>query len=137
MVVTNLELITDALRQIGLLDENEVPSAEQGQVALRRLNQIMATWAESDLTFPSWFPQTDLSAQCPIPDWAELAVTGALSIAMAAAYGVTVSEEVAAVAESARAVVLRKRMSQQLQPVDVSHLPAGEAHRGVYDIRNL
>lgn len=123
--MTNLDVIADAYRQIGLIDESEAPSAEQGQIGLRRLNQLMATWAETDLKFPSWFPQTALQDACPIPDWAELAVTSALSIALAAVYGVSVSEELAVVAESTRTVVLRKRLNQQLQPVDLN-LPAGE-----------
>lgn len=123
--MTNLDIIADAYQQIGLIDENEVPSAEQGQAGLRKLNQLMATWAETDLKFPSWFPQTSLQDECPIPDWAELAVTSALSIALAAVYGIRVSEELAVVAESTRAVVLRKRLNQQLQPVDLN-LPAAE-----------
>jgi hypothetical protein len=58
--VTNLELITDAFRQIGMIDENEAPSAEQGQVALRRLNQLLAAWSTppSSISFPSWSTQT-------------------------------------------------------------------------------
>lgn len=123
--MTNLDIIADAYRQIGIIDENEAPSAEQGRVGLRRLNQLMATWAESDLKFPSWFPQTSIQGDCPIPDWAELAVTAALSVTLAASYGISISEELAIVAESTRAVVLRKRLNQQLQPIALN-LPAAE-----------
>lgn len=127
--MTNLELTADAMRQIGILDENEQPSAEQGVQGLRRLNQVMALWAESGLTFPSWFPQTTLAEECPIPEWAQLAVTSALSIAMAAAYGIAVSPEVVAIAEVSRDVIERKRADQQLQPIDLSVLPMGEGSR--------
>ncbi|MCC7462099.1 MAG: hypothetical protein IT480_06500 [Gammaproteobacteria bacterium] len=124
--MTNIELIADALRQIGVLDENEAPSAEQGEQGLRRLNQLMATWAQTDLTFPSWFPQTSQSEECPIPDWAELAVTSALSIALAGAYGVSVSEELVAIADGSRYAILRTRINQQLQPI-VADVPGEEA----------
>jgi hypothetical protein len=116
--MTNLELIGDALRALGILDESETPSAEQGLIGLRKLNQVMATWAETDLTFPSWFPQTDLSAAAPIPDWAELAVTSALAIVMATVYPADVSEELVSIAEASREIVLRKRLNQQLLPVE-------------------
>lgn len=117
---TNLQLITDSLRALGIIDENETPSAEQGVQGLRRLNQVLATWGETDLTFPSWFTQSTTTDTCPLPDWAELAVTYAVSIALAPDYGVAISGELASLAESTRAIVLRKRLNQKLQPVSLN-----------------
>lgn len=136
--MTNLELITDAFRQIGMIDENESPSAEQGQVGLRRLNQLLAAWATppSSICFPSWFPQTSLSDTLPIPDYAERAVTAALAIELCAAYQRPVSDAIAVVASNGYQDLLVRHMNQRLRPVDLSHLPAGEAHRHTFDIIN-
>lgn len=131
--MTNLELLTSAFRKIGMLDENDVPSAEQGQVGLRLLNQLLAAWAEDGLAFPSWFTQTVLSDALPLPDWAERAVTAALAIEIAGEYDRSVTDALAVVASNSYDALLRKRMNQQLQPIDLSHLPMGEAH-GFYDI---
>lgn len=115
--MTNLELITTAFRKVGMLDENESPSAEQGQVGLRLLNQLLAAWAEDGLAFPSWFPQTALSDTLPLPDWAERAVTAALSIEIASEYDRPVTDALAVVASNSYDALLRKRMNQQLQPI--------------------
>lgn len=132
----NLDLITDAFRQLGMIDENEVPGAEMGQVGLRRLNQLVAAWATppSSISFPSWFPQTNLQADLPLPDYAERAITAALSIELATAYQRQVTDALAVVASNAYQDLLVRHMNQRLQPVDLSHLPAGEAHRQAFDI---
>jgi hypothetical protein len=132
--MTNLEMISDAYRKIGLISESEAPDAAQGQQGLRMLNQLLALWSETDITFPSWFPQTTLADTTPVPDWAEMAITYNLAIIAGAHYGLPVSAETAAIADSARGIVLRKRLLQKNQPVDLSHLPQGEAWRGMYSI---
>jgi hypothetical protein len=124
--VTNLDLITDALRKIGMIDESATPSAEQGVIGLRLLNQLLAAWAEDGLSFPSWFPQTDNDATTPLPDWAERAVTAALSIEIAAEYDRPIPEALAVTATNSVDALRRKRFNQALQPSDLN-LPVAEA----------
>jgi hypothetical protein len=127
-VITNLELLTDAYRDINIISETASPSAEEGQRGLRKLNQMLAMWEGADeaIKFPSWFPQSTISDPCPIPEYAEAGVTAQLSIALAASFGVSVSAELVAAAESGYAVILRKAVNDKLQPVDMTHLPLGE-----------
>ena len=49
---TALSLITDALLEIRVLDENETPSPEQSRDGLRKLNQMLEQWSlDSIMTF--------------------------------------------------------------------------------------
>lgn len=129
MSITNLQAMTHAYQKAGIISEGGTPTAEQGQVALRLLNQMMVQWEIDGLDFPSWFPQTSNSATCPIPDFAELAVTSNLGVLMAGEYGVTVSPELAVIASNAYESVLRKRANQKLVPVDTN---TAQAEGGYY-----
>jgi hypothetical protein len=61
-------------------------------------------------------------------------VTAALSIELATAYERPISEALAVVATNSYQDLLVRRMNQQLQSVDLSHLPAGDANRRFFDI---
>ena len=50
---TNLQIITDALRSINVIDETETPSAEQGSHCLRQMNQMLAEWAVDGIVLGS------------------------------------------------------------------------------------
>lgn len=131
--MTNLDLISDAMRKVGMLAEGDVPSAEQGQIGLRLLNQLLAAWGEDGLTFPSWFTQTSLSAVVPLPDWSERAVTAALAIEIAGEYERPVGDALAVIAANSVDSLRRKRFNQALQPSDL-HMPVAEAGYYGYDI---
>ena len=128
-MTTNLIIIEDALRDINVISEIDSASAEQGSFCLRRLNQMMEVWKEQDIDI-GWFAQTSTADTIPIPDWAELGVTNSLSILCAPNYGASVSLELAAIADVAVGVILRKSLSEKLENADMSHLPIG-AGRGV------
>jgi hypothetical protein len=74
-----------------------------------------------------------LSATLPLPDWSERAVGAGLCIELAAEYDRPVSDALATIAANSYQALLVKRMNQQLQPIDLSHLPQGSA-AGCYDI---
>ena len=118
---TNTQIITDALRLIKVLAEGEVPSAEQAADALRRLNQMMATW-DVDSVALGYHDQTDATASIPIPDWAEKGVMGQLAIELAPEYGAQMSPEAAKVADDGYQVILRRIAILKLKPADMSHL---------------
>ena len=50
--VTALDLITDALREIGYLAAHATPTAADATLGLTRLNQILSSWAIQRLTIP-------------------------------------------------------------------------------------
>lgn len=87
MSLTVIELITDALVEINVIDVNEAPTAEQGVAALRRLNQMLADW-ETDGIRIGYYPQTDMAANVPIERSDELGVTLNLAVELAPGYGI-------------------------------------------------
>jgi hypothetical protein len=131
---TNLEIIADALRALNVINEIQTPSAEQGAKCLRKLNQLLAKWAV-DGTVLGYFAQSDTSATCPIPDWAECGVANHLALYIAADFGAEPSIVVIAAADSGFQTILRTVMNLKLEGVDMSHLPVGSGHYGAgFDI---
>jgi len=135
MTIATLTLIEDALRDINVIQETESASAEQGSYCLRRLNQMMATLKESDVDV-GYFAQKNTTGDCPIPDWAELAITNLLSVAVAPKYGATVSQELDAMISNTATTLKRKMISEKLDNADLTHMPIGQGHLGRgYDIQ--
>lgn len=125
MSITNVQLISDALRELNVISEIDTPSAEQGSHALRKLNQMLATW-EVDGVSLGYYEQTSTAATCPIPDWSEQGVTAKLAIQLAPTYGATISQELLDKAETGWATILRIAMNAKLKPMDASHLGSGD-----------
>lgn len=123
-MIANADLIADSLRELGVINEVQTPSAEQGAFGLRRLNQVMAQLKADELEF-GFFPQTSMSDTCPIPDFAELCITCLLAVAQAPNYGKTVTPELAAMLSSAWDTVLSNLVAQQLPQATVVNRPNG------------
>lgn len=131
---TNLEIIEDALREINVISENQTASPEQGKKSLRKLNQLMEMWKEESLDL-QYFAQTKTTDVCPIPDWAELAVSTALGIYLAPGFSVPVPPDLPGIAGSAVKTVRTRLMAEELDNTDMSHMPRGTGHYGSgYDI---
>lgn len=134
--MTNLQLISDALRLINVISEIDTPSAEQGSHGLRRLNQMLEAWTEDDVQL-GYFAQTSTGDPCPIPAWAERAVTSMLAIDLAPTYGATISAELGAIAGDAYGSLVRKCISEKNHQADMDHMPAGSGNFGIrYNINN-
>lgn len=129
MAITNLEIITDSLREINVLNEVQAPSAEQGAQSLRKLNQMMEMWKEDSLDV-DWFKQTDTDADAPIPDYAEFPVTMGLCVMVAPQYGASISPELSTKIGYAVSALRRKLIKEMLDNVDMTHLPEGTGHWG-------
>jgi len=133
--MTNIELITDALLELAVINESETPSAEQAAGALRRLNQLMEEWDEAGIRL-GWCEQTDTSATAPLPPYAERGVTLKLALALAPSYGgaASVTPALGMASEEAYARILRKAMLKNLQPSDTRNMPRSEVPGGTFNI---
>lgn len=132
---TNLQIITDALRGLGVVGETDTPSAEQGSTALRALNQTMEQMEVVDGIRLGWFNQTSTADTIPVPSWTETAVAYVLGLRLAPIYGATLSPEFATVGASAYEGLLRTAINAKLQGLDMSHLGLGEGIRAAgFDI---
>lgn len=125
MSIINSDLISDALREISVLDETETASAEQGATGLRKMNQLMADWEESGIKL-GYFSQTTLSDTCPIPLYAESGVITNLAIKLASSYGAKVSIELASAGLDGLSTILRTAMNDALPQADMQNRPFGE-----------
>lgn len=129
----NLDLISDALRALNVINEVETASAEQASLCLREMNQMLSGWAVDGITL-GYFAQSDTSATCPVPDWAEAGVKYQLALKVAHYFGASISIETAAAAVEGMDRILRTVMNLKLEGVDMSHLPMGSGIRGFIDI---
>lgn len=134
MSIVLSDLISDSLREIGVLDETESASAEQGADGLRKLNQLMELWEEAGIRL-DYFPQTALSSVAPIPIYAEIGVTAALAILLAPTYSAKVSPELAAIATSSYETIVKKAVIDRLPVATMQNRAVGEGdHRRVGNI---
>ena len=132
-MATNVSLITDALRLLGVISEVETPSAEQGSHALTRLNRMIEAWREVDIDV-GWFEQSSTAASVPVPKWAERGIVSMLAQDLHAFYP---SSQLAPwVMDDQRngfGTIRRKAMLENLRASDMRHMPMGEGRyrRGV------
>lgn len=135
-MTTNIVVIGDALREINVISEVETPSAEQGAHGLRKLNEMVESWTESDVEL-GYFAQSSTTDDCPIPAWAEKAVKAKLAIELAPTYGASISAELLIKADEGWSTILRKCINEKLTGADMTHLPYGTGHFGSgFDITN-
>lgn len=127
-MATNLEIITDALREINVIAETDTASAEQGDYCLQKLNDLMESEEELEL---GYFAQTSTTDDCPIPNWAHRAVKVKLASVIASHYGASISPELAVEIGDAWGMVIRKAMVDQVKPMDQSQMPIGTGHYGI------
>ena len=133
MATSNFQIIQDALGLLGVLQETEVMSSEQGMHGLRVLNELMADWEQDGIDL-QYYEQTSLVDDTPIPSHATVAVKYYLAIALAPFYGRPVPAEFVSIGAEKYARLVRDSVIAQLRPVDLSHLPLGEGWGTDYDI---
>jgi hypothetical protein len=134
-MTTNIAIITDSLRLLGVIAETEAPSAEQGAHALARLNRMLERWTEDGIEL-GYFAQTLTTADCPIPLWAEEGVISKLAQALKATYPSS-SLEPSVFDDSLNGfgTIRRRALLDKLQASDMSHMPMGTGRFGSgYDI---
>ena len=124
MAITNIQVITRALREINVINEVQSASAEQGVQALKKLNSLMEAWKE-DSKDVGYFEQTSTTDTCPIPDYAENAVIYSLAVLLAPQYGTSISAELAAMQSHFVKILTRKLISENLDNTDMTHMPRG------------
>jgi hypothetical protein len=122
-VTTNVTIIGDALRLLGVLAEGQSVSPEQGSNALRALNQILEAWTEDGVEI-GYFAQSDTTATIPIPAWAEMGVTSRLAQRLHADYpSAQMPSWVHDNTQNGVGLIVRKCMVERLKPANMDHMP--------------
>ena len=133
MATTNYDLITGALQLLGVVAETEQTSAEQGDLGLAVLNDMLEAWAEDDIDVGQ-YPQTDLAAEWPGSPGTVGTVKSNLALYLAPHYQREPSPLVVAMASAGYQKLVRDLVSGQLQPLDMSHLHRGDGESDGTDI---
>ena len=124
-MATNLQIITDALQELGIVPEGDEATAAQGEQALRYLNRIMAEYQVGDGL--SFAPQDTLSDTCPIPLWAENAIVALLAGNLASPMRVNIRPELVARIDAAATSLRRTLINLKLQGADMSNIHLGSS----------
>lgn len=127
---TNLQVMQDALRLVGVIHQIQTPSNEDAQDALRRLNDMMLNWKRVHGIDLGFWPQTSTTADIPIDDEYFEVVTLQLAKNLALHWGVSLTPEA-----SARAAELWTGLMSQFSAPSgarLSHVPG--TRRNSYNI---
>lgn len=135
--MTNVELLTNAHRLIGVVGESQTLSAEQGATSLTRLNQLMESLAVEEINI-GYFAQTSTTDTCPIPAWAERGVTSRMGKDLLSIYpSAQLAPEFLDDATNGWAVIQRICMNQKLNPQSTIYLGLGSGWAPNQTINNI
>lgn len=127
MSATNLELLQYALLKCNVIDETQVPSAEQGVTALNVLNDMMASMSADGVKI-GWYPQTNIANVSPLQNQDVGPIKYLLCAALAAHYGIPLGPEL--VAQIGAAGIRLAKTSLRYSEADLSELPRTQ---GIYN----
>lgn len=126
---TNREVVTDALREIHVLDADETASAEDAGLALREMNRMIALLSGDgiDLGFPT---QDNLADDFPLDATAEAQVVPLLALRLLKHFPAgNPSPSLLADAESAKSQLMRSAVLANMEEADMRNIPLGEGYR--------
>lgn len=121
-----LDLVTDSLRQIGIIGESETPSADQGQDAVTRLNDLMLSMEEDDIQL-GWNPKSTSADTVSLPLGEVATIKALLAITLAGEYGAVVPPTTAAFASDGYKRLLRKGIQNVMKQTRLYVMPRGNA----------
>ncbi len=131
-----LDIITESLRDIGVISEVATPSAEQGAIAVTKLNELMASLEEDGIDF-GWPQIASTTDTVVIPLAHRATIKALLAIRLAPMYaGSSVPAVVASIADSGYTRLLGQAVSAQIERSQSDTLPLGQNSLTDYNIQN-
>lgn len=129
--MTNRDIVTAALRMLGVLDANETASFEDASLGLGELNDLMSSLSADgiDLGFP---PQDSLQDDWPLSDEIGGQVKSMLALQLSAYYPSAMSPALALRADRARSSLARDAVLENREEATTA-IPLGSAYSD-YDI---
>lgn len=126
-----LELATDSLRAIGIIGETQDPSAEQGQSAVDRLNDLMFLWAEKGADL-GWNTKATTADTVVLQLGYIHGIKAQLAELLASDYGVEPPPVVLRDADDSRTMLERRVVQAALARPNLRAMPLGAS--GWFDI---
>lgn len=132
-----LELATDALRLCGVIGETQTPSAEQGQSAVTRLNDLMFQWEEKGVDL-GWNTKATTADTVVLPLGHVKGIKAQLAELLASDYGVldSLPQIVLRDAEDSRTMLQRQALQIAFGRPNLRAMPLGETGGGLFDINS-
>jgi|SRR5688572_19339945 hypothetical protein len=132
--MTVVDFVTDVLRQLAIISEIETPSAEQGQDAVTKLNEMFGDLAgdEIDLGFN---PKATTAEDIALPEEDKAGAKAYLGVRLAEGYGLPVPPVMGAMADAWYKRKLRQSLHASMR-VKRSDAPRGENNPYRWDIIN-
>lgn len=121
--MTAIEMITAALRKANVIDQNEVPSAEQGIQGLETLNDLMGQFDRDGIKL-GWTTVAALDDTVPLAPQDHRAVKHNLAVELAGEYGLEVLPRVQSIATETYNALAKYHMKFVESKLD--HLPTPE-----------
>jgi hypothetical protein len=131
--MTVLDFITDAYFIAGIISEVESPSAQQGQKAVARLNDLMASLAEDGIDL-GYNPKASVADTLDLPLGAIEGLKALLAVKLCSANGVPIPGSALEDADRCRDRLLGQAVSMQIERAQSATLPCGENQRYGWDI---
>lgn len=119
-----VDLITDVLRQLVVISEIETPSAEQGQDAVTKLNDLMADLAEDGIS-RGFNPKATSAEDLALPDGDKAGIKAMLGVRICEGYGLPVPPVMGAMAEAWYRRALRNALHISMRK-GCTDAPSGE-----------
>lgn len=133
--MTVVDFITDVLRQLAIISEIETPSAEQGQDAVTKLNDLMASLERDGITF-GFNPKATSAEDIVLPDGDRSTIKAMLGVLLCEGYGLPAPPIMSGLAKAGYDRLLREAVHASMRRV-VNDAPKGERNRYVFNIVNL
>ena len=132
--MTVVDFITDVLRQLAIISEIETPSAEQGQDAVTKLNELMAELAEDGID-RGYNPKATSAEDIVLPDGDKAGVKALLGTRLCEGYGLPVPPVMGALAVAWYNRALRESLHASMQ-ANRSDAPTSQNNGYVYNIES-
>lgn len=127
--MNNIDLITDSLRELGVIDAISNPNAEDAALGLRKLNAVMST-LEADGVDLGYFRQSDVNDELPLEDSDADAILPILAMALSINFpAAQIPPTLPSWAESCSRRLTRDAVRQNMEEASLSNLPRGEGQR--------
>jgi hypothetical protein len=133
-MATNREVITTALRMLGVIDAHSSASAEDAALGLTELNDLMEDLAGDgiDLGYP---PQDNLSEDFPLSSGVTSAIKPLLAMYLLTHFpSQQVPDSLPKRADKAHKRLQRDGVLATMEEASLTNMPLGETSPGVYNI---
>ena len=130
--MTVVDFITDVLRMATVIGQTKTPSAEQGQDAVTKLNDLMADLEADGIVF-GYNPKATSAEDIALPDGEKSGVKAMLGVRICDGYGLPVPPVMAALADAWYKRALTAAVYESMRR-KVNDAPKGENNRYVFNI---